>query len=165
MSDETTIAEPVSQGKFLVCVDKNEESKAALRFACMKAKASNASVVMLHIIEPMADVQSLFSVADKMREERQEEAQTLLKEFTALANECGEAQAEPIIREGRIGETILQVVLEDADINMVVLGATPASAGRGRLITWVASQLGDKLLVPLMLVPGMLTEQQMQALV
>ena len=38
--------------KFLVCVDSSDECKAALRFACMRAKNSAGSVCILYVIEP-----------------------------------------------------------------------------------------------------------------
>ncbi len=152
-------------GTFLVCIDSSDEAKAALRFACMKAERTASSVLMLHVIEPMADVQSLFSLADRMRQERAEEAAALLEDYVAIAKDISSIVPTPLIKEGRLGEVILKVAMEDANINIVVLGATPTSAGRGRLVTWMASQLGDKLMVPLMLVPGMLTEQQLRALI
>ena len=38
--------------KFLVCVDDSEECKVALKFACMRAKNTEGSVLMLYVIEP-----------------------------------------------------------------------------------------------------------------
>ena len=38
--------------KFLVCVDSSDECKAALRFACMRAKNSKGLVCILYVIEP-----------------------------------------------------------------------------------------------------------------
>ncbi len=150
-------------GKFLVCVDKSDVSRVALHFACVKAKKRGGLVDMLHVIEPPADFQGLAAVAEKIREERREEAEELMQ---ALAEEAGKVGITPsiLLREGSIGEQIIEVAQEDFDINMLVLGASPSGSGSGRIISWLAGQLGDKLLIPLMLVPGNLTEQQIEEL-
>lgn len=118
---------------------------------------------MLHVLEPPADFQGLAAVAEKMREERREEAEELMQ---ALAEEAGKAGITPsiLLREGSIGEVIVEAAQEDFDVNMLVVGAAQSGSGHGKLIAWLAGQLGDKLLVPLMLVPGNLTEQQIEEL-
>ena len=168
MSDNDVISEDstppaLSPGKFLVCVDKSPVSRVALHFACVKAKKRGGLVDMLHIMEPPADFQGLAAVADKMREERREEAEELMQE---LAEDAGKAGIMPsiLLREGSIGEAIIGAVQEDFDVKMLVLGAAPSNSGRGKLVGWLGNQLGDKLLIPLMLVPGNLTEQQIEEL-
>ncbi len=144
--------------KFLVCVDKQEESKVALRLASIKAAKRSGLVDILHVIEP-AEAQSLFGVSDKMREEKVEEAQTLLNELSAISEEITGKAPTLLLREGPIGETIVQVAEEDIGVNMLVLGVATGSS-RGKLVAWLSTQLGEKLLMPMMLVPGNLTDQQ-----
>jgi hypothetical protein len=64
-----------------------------------------------------------------------------------------------LLKEGPVGETILKVAQEDTRINLLVLGVAPGTA-RGRLVAWLATQLGDRLWMPMMLIPGNLTDQQ-----
>jgi nucleotide-binding universal stress UspA family protein len=156
--------ETVKAAKFLVCVDQRPESKVALRLACMKAAARGGAVDILHVVPP-ADFQTLGSVAERMREERRGEAEQVLK---TLADEAAAAHGitpSLMLREGAAGEGILAAALEDADVNMLVIGIAQQSSGRGTLAAWLAGQLGVKLFIPLLMVPGNLTDQQLLSLV
>ncbi len=150
-------------GKYLVCVDKSESARVALHFACKKALKAGGSVEILNVIPP-ADVQSLFGIADKMREEQRQEAEILVKSISESAFQYAGMTPSVQIREGRLGEEILNAALEDSNVNVLVLGASPESSGRGKLIAWLAGKLADRLLVPMMLVPGNLTDLQIEEL-
>ena len=65
------------QVKFLVCVDASEECKAALKFACMRAKNSNGLVLILYVVEPN-DMQHFAGVEKVMEREADEEAERVL---------------------------------------------------------------------------------------
>lgn len=149
--------------KYLVCVDNREESRIALRLACMKAKNRGSSVDMLHIITP-ADFQTLGAIADRMREERRSEGEQLLKNLSEEANHYGIVPSL-LLREGAVGDEILATALENPDINIIVIGIAQQSSGRGKLAAWLAGQLSSKLFVPILMVPGNLTDQQLEALV
>lgn len=150
--------------KYLVCVDGRPESRVALRLACMKANARGSGVSLLHVIPP-ADFQTLGAIADRMREERQNEGHQLLNTLAEEARNAYGIVPSIVLREGTAGEEIIAAAQEDPDVNMIVLGIAQQSTGRGKLATWLASQLGNKLFVPLMMVPGNLTDQQLQGLI
>jgi len=149
--------------KYLVCVDGSESSRVALHYACKKAMRRGGSVEMLHVVPP-ADMQNLFGVADKMREEQRQEAEIMVKALGESAFQYAGVTPTVQIREGRPGEEIINAALADNDVNILVLGASPESAKRGNLIQWLAGKLGDRLLVPVMLVPGNLTDLQIDEL-
>ena len=155
--------EGLNPGKYLVCVDDSDVARVALRFASMKAKRRGGIVEVLHVLQP-ADFQSLSIVADKMREERREEAEALLQQITKEAYDYSGLTPSINLKEGQLGNVIVETALEDPDVNMLVLGASPKGTGHGKLAAWLAEQLGDTLLVPMMLVPGNLTEQQIEEL-
>lgn len=155
---------PSKTSKYLVCVDQHEESKAALRLACMKANARGSKVNMLHVIAP-ADFQTLGAIADRMREERKNEGQQLLTTLAEEAFATYGIRPETILREGPTGDEILAAANEDPDIHIIAIGIAQQTAGRGKLTTWLAGQLGNKLLIPLLMVPGNLTDQQLQNLI
>jgi hypothetical protein len=69
------------------------------------------------------------------------------------------------LRYAKTGDEIVATVLSDPDINMIAIGVAHHSAGRGKLAAWLSSQLGSKLLVPLLMIPGNLTDQQLQGLI
>jgi nucleotide-binding universal stress UspA family protein len=150
-------------GKYLVCVDASESSRVALHFACKKALKRGGTVELLHVV-PKGDMQNLFGVGNKMREEQRQEAEILLKSLSESAFQYSGITPTVQIREGRLGEEILEAALADHSVNMLVLGASPESADKGHLVNWLAGKLGDRLLVPLMLVPGNLTDLQIDEL-
>lgn len=161
----TTIemALPQNPTKFLVCIDRQEASRVALRFACMKAKKRGGIVDILHVMEPV-DNQTLLSVTDAMKEEQHAEAEALITQLCNDAFYHFGIQPNGLIREGKIGEEILKTAKEDEGVNMIVLGVAPKSSNRGKLIAWLSNQFGDRLIMPIMLVPGNLTTEQMQEL-
>ncbi len=129
----------------------------------MKAHRRGSSVDLLHVITP-ADFQTLGAIADRMREERHNEGEQLLKTLSEEASRFGIVPSL-VVREGAVGDEILAAALDDPGVNIIVIGVAHQSAGRGKLAAWLAGQLGSKLFVPILMVPGNLTDQQLQALV
>jgi nucleotide-binding universal stress UspA family protein len=68
-----------------------------------------------------------------------------------------------IIREGDPGEQILDVIDKDVDISMLVLAANPGPEGPGPIITTMAKTVGS-FPIPLVVVPGGLTDEEIDAL-
>jgi nucleotide-binding universal stress UspA family protein len=155
---------PLQMAKYLVCVDGREESRIGLQLACMKANARGCRVAMLHVTAP-ADFQTLGSVADLMREERRREGQALLDGLAEVAYATYGIKPIIMLREGSTGDEIVAAALEDLETNMVVLGIAQQTSGRGKLAAWLAGQLGSKLFIPILMVPGNLTDQQLQSLI
>lgn len=153
----------IKPSKYLVCVDNTDVSRMALRFACIKGRKRGILVDMLHVIEK-TDVQALGSVAEKMAREQRRNAEKLMRELSQEAYDCSGIIPSLWIREGDPSDEILDLAISDPDINMLVLGVNPGSKSGNRVISWVTSKAGDKLLVPVMLVPSNLTDQQMQEL-
>ena len=150
--------------KYLVCVDHREESRIALRLACMKAKARGYRIDLLHVINP-ADFQTLGGIADRIREEQMTEAQDLLNTLSDDVRQHYGITPGIILREGNTGDEIVSVALSDPDTIMIYLGIAQQSSSRGKLAAWLAGQLGSKLFIPLLMVPGNLTDEQLQTLV
>ena len=154
----------LEHSKYLVGVDQHEESRVALRLACMKANARGSQVAIVHVTAP-ADFQTLGAIADRMREERKREGQQLLNQLVEEAHATYGIRPQMILREGPAGDEILEVALQDANVNMIVIGIAQHGSGRGRLAALLATQLGNKLLIPLLMVPGNLTDQQLQSVI
>ena len=104
------------------------------------------------------------AVGDLMRAETEAVGQALLETIgTEMAAFSG---VQPILklREGRIGEEILRHVEADRSINILVVGAAPPEARRGSLISWLAGQIAGQLRIPLVIVPGTLSDAELQDL-
>lgn len=149
---------------FLVCVSDQKESEVALRFSCLRAKRRQAQVVILHVIPP-DDFQGLFAVSDRMKQEKEEETQTLLNRMADLAMQYGGITPSVMLREGHLGEEIVKTTLENGDIIALVLGVQHDSPTAPKLLSWLTNKLGQELLTPIIVVPGNLTDAQIEALV
>ena len=68
-----------------------------------------------------------------------------------------------LLREGATGPEIMKAAVEDQGVNMLVIGVNPSQT-KGKLVTWINQQLGQDLIIPVMLVPGNLTDVQMDEL-
>ncbi|MFQ5786088.1 MAG: universal stress protein [Alphaproteobacteria bacterium] len=145
--------------KFLVCVDHRRQSRVALRFACRRARNTGGTVSLLHVIEP-PEFQHWMAVGDTMEGERREEAETLLQELSAEVNELAGIMPELVLRDGRVGEEILAQVAEDPTVDLLVVGAAAPDDKDFSLITFLAGKLVGHLPIPLVIVPGNLTDTE-----
>ena len=149
--------------KYLVCVDGSHQSKVAVRFACLRARNTGGRVALLHVIPP-AEFQHWMAVEDAMQKERRQETEKLLQDLAAEVNEWAGIMPELFVRDGELGEQILALLEEDTGINALVVGAAPPTAAHGELISWLASELAGSLRIPLTIVPGNLTDDQIVSL-
>ena len=73
-------------------------------------------------------------------------------------------QVSIIIRDGDPGEEIIAQANEDKDINMIVFGMAPDHPNRGNMLSWLVTKLGDDLQIPMMVVPGNLSAEQIETI-
>ncbi len=149
--------------KFLVCVDDTPECRVALRFACRRAKKTGGGVTLLRVIEP-ADFQHWVAVEDLMREEARDAAEALLQELAAGVNEWADLMPELVVREGPKRDAVLTLIEEDPAIRILVLGAASGPEGPGPLVNALASQMAGTMRVPVTIVPGTLSNAQIDEL-
>ena len=146
---------------FLVVVDDTPECRVALRFASVRAKNTGGGVVLLHVIEP-ADFQHWMAVENLMREEAREEAEELLQGLAAEVHDWAGITPEYRIREGRKLDEILALLAAEPSIRVLVLGASPDAEGPGPLVSRLAGQISGSLPVPITVVPGNMTPEQIE---
>jgi len=146
---------------FLVVVDQTDEMRVALRYAALRAFHTGGKVALLAVAEPPG-VQQFAAIEERMEEEAREEAEQLLAKLSSeIKDVCG---STPILylRSGRRSEELLALIDEEPSISVVVLGAGTGQEGPGPLITALVSRSG-KLRVPVTIVPGGLSEEQIAA--
>ncbi len=149
--------------KYLVCVDQHDESRAALKFACLRGVTRGVIVDIIHVIPP-ADFQTLGAIAERMSEERRQEGENILSQHANIAKSLYDITPGLILKEGSAGDEILKAIEEMGDVSVIVIGTAHHSKGRGKLAAWLAQQLGQKLFIPLLMVPGNLSDEQLQSL-
>jgi nucleotide-binding universal stress UspA family protein len=148
---------------FLVVVDETAEHHLALQYAARRAAHTGGRLALLHVVEP-TDFQHWISVEELAREERREAAEQLMQR---LCDQCAPiAGSMPVvyIREGRTQDQLLALINEEPGISILVLAAGTGSSGPGPLVTHLAGKAAARLRIPITIVPGGLTVEQVDAL-
>ncbi len=148
---------------FLVVVDESEEMSLAVRYAARRAQHTGGRVALLYVIEP-TDLQQWMAVETLMREERREEAEAVLHGIADRVAAISGSMPIIYIREGRRRDELLAIIDEETSISILVLAASAGSEGPGPLITALTGKAGTRLRVPVTIVPGSLTEAQIDML-
>jgi len=161
-SDATQATTPAGR-VFLVVVDATAEMRAALRFACKRAKKTAGRVALLYVLEP-AEFQQWMAVESLIQEERREEAEKLLQDLSAQVNEIAGTMPMVYVREGERPAQIMKLIEEEPSISILVLGAGTGPEGPGPLVSYLVGKMSGKLRVPITVVPGKLNDEQIDAL-
>jgi nucleotide-binding universal stress UspA family protein len=148
---------------FLVIVDRSEELKVALRFACRRASHTGGRVALLCVVEPPEGM-GFMAVEALAQSEGRQEAEEKLKELSAKVIEWTGHIPIVYIREGRPLDQLLMLIEEDPSVSILVLGADTGPQGPGPLVTALSGKHVAKLRIPLTIVPGNLTEDQIDRL-
>src|SRR6478609_6707224 len=109
--------------KFMVVIDDSPECDRALYFASRRALRIGATVLMLRVIETHDRNQQWLGVADIMRAEAHEEANSVLDRHAARISSITGVMPERVIREGDKAEELLKLIDEDEDIKAGTAGA------------------------------------------
>jgi nucleotide-binding universal stress UspA family protein len=156
-------AERKDQRVFLVVIDESPEMRNALRYACRRAKRTGGRVAMLNVMEP-PEGQQWGAVVDLMREEARQEAEALVAKHAETAMALTGQPPAIYIREGVSRDQLLKLITEDKSISVLVLGSASESSGPGPLVSALAGKFGSQLRVPLTIVPGALSEAEIDAI-
>ncbi len=149
--------------KFLVVVDGTPESSRAVHFAARRSARTGASMLMLGVITPPDSFEWL-GVGDVLRAEAEDEVAGLLDAASEHARTAAGVDAERILKEGDRAEAILELIAEDDDISFLVLAAASESSGPGPLVTGIVAKGSSTFPVPIVIVPGNLTDDEIDAL-
>ena len=150
--------------KFLVVVDETEECDRAISYAAHRAAATRGGLVMMVAIEP-GQFQHWLGVKEIMLAEAQDAAQDRLEQFKEKVEEIATVPTECVIREGKIAEQIVSLIEEDEDIGILVLAAAVGSKeGPGPLVSSISGQSGKPFPIPVTIVPGDLSDEDIEAL-
>jgi nucleotide-binding universal stress UspA family protein len=155
--------ESVPPRVFLVVVDETPEHRIAVQYAARRAAHTGGRLAMLYVIEP-AELQHFMAIEELARAERREAAEQLLQSL------CGEiapiAGAMPMvyIREGRPRDELLALINEEPTISILVLAAGTGPEGPGPLISYLTGKPAARLRIPITIVPGGLSIDQIDVL-
>lgn len=152
--------------KFLLVVDESQEVESALYYTAARVQRSSGSVVMLYVIAP-GEYQHWVGVRQMQLEEETVKAKALFRLFRRKLNLAGfeDVATEEVIREGTPAEEIVKHIREDEDIAILVLGAATDAKGPGPLVSSLAAgKAAGGFPVPVTIVPGMLSLEEIKSL-
>jgi nucleotide-binding universal stress UspA family protein len=148
---------------FLVVVDESPEMRNALRYACRRAKRTGGRLAMLYVMDP-PEGQQWGAVVDLMRQEARHQAEEVVARYADIAVSLTGQPPTIHIREGTSRDELVKLLTEDRSISVLVLGSASSGEGPGPLVTAFAGKLGSQLRIPLTIVPGALTEAEIDAI-
>lgn len=149
--------------KYLVVIDDSAECDRAIYYAARRVSRIGVGLVMLRVIDIEDRNQQWLGVADIMRAEAYEDANSALDQAAGRAKGIAGITPERVIREGDWIEQILKLIEEDEDIAILILAAGTASEGPGPLVSAIARTAGE-FPIPVAIVPGHLTDEELDAL-
>jgi hypothetical protein len=147
---------------YLVVIDDTPEAGIALRFAARRAVKTGGGVEILSLTEP-PEFMAFAGVQATIEEEARQHAEGLVA--AAAGQLIAESGLRPAItvRAGDGPTIIRDLIAADRDIAALVLGAR-ASGAPGPLIAHFAGADAGALPVPVMIVPGSLTAEEIDRL-
>ncbi|CAK0765630.1 Universal stress protein [Azospirillaceae bacterium] len=163
MTTPSSPSSPTTSRVFLVVVDETIELNVAIYYACCRARRSGGRVAMLYVIEP-GELQHWGAIENLMRDQQRSEAEETLMRHAGKVKELTSSLPIFYIREGNRREELIRLLNEDPTISILVLAASPNPEGPGPLISYLTGHGVTKLRIPLTIVPGTLTNDEINAI-
>lgn len=155
--------EPGHRRKFLVVIDETPECDRAIYYASRRAQSTGGLLVMMVVIDP-PDPQLSRSVEELMRQEAREAATAALETAASRTRLISGIEPETRIEEGDNATVILKAIEADEDIAVLVLAAGTGRDGPGPLVSTLAGKAAGTFPIPMTIVPGDLTDEEIDAL-
>ena len=162
MSSQRRSYEAGHKRKYLVVIDDTEECDRAVYWAAKRAGRTKSQLVMLRVIDTGERNQQWLGVAEIMKAEALEAANTAFDKYARRAKDISEIEPDRVIREGVPLDEILNLIDEDTDIGILVLAAGTAKEGPGPLVSSLIKNAGS-FPIPVAIVPGHLSDEDIEA--
>ena len=155
---------PLNKKVFLVVVDDTEEKHQAIRFASLRSKSTNGRVGLLRCISP-AEFQHFAGVAEIMRSEARETAEKQLRLMSENVLEMSSEIPIIFVREGDVKDELIALINEEASISSLVLGMSTDNSGPGPIVSFITSRGANSIKIPITLIPGDMTDAEIDSLI
>jgi nucleotide-binding universal stress UspA family protein len=143
-------------------VDDSAESRVALRFAARRAAKTSGRIEVLGIVEPQDFVQ-FGGVQAAIEEEQKLRIEGVVSSAIGeLLDESG-VEANIIVQQGEPVKTVRDYIGDRIEVAALVLGAAP-SGNPGPLVANFCGNDAGRLPCPVMLIPGSLSDEQLERL-
>ncbi|WP_303977508.1 universal stress protein [Dongia mobilis] len=161
-ADQKPGDKPPTTGRvFLVIIDDSPELKVALRYACRRAAKTGGRIAMAYVMEP-GDYQEWVGVSNLIRDEARQQAEAIMQKMAGEAQKLSGNFPILYFREGERQEEVMKLIDEEPSISILVLGASTGPKGPGPLISALTGKSIGRLRIPITIVPGNLTEADLE---
>lgn len=147
---------------YLVVIDDSPEAEIALRFAARRAVKTGGGVEILTLLPPQ-EFMAFGGVQATIEDEARLHAEGLVAGAAGTLLQESGLRPAITVREGEGPKVIREIIAANPDIAALVLGAAPSGAP-GALVTHFAGADAGALSVPVMIVPGSLSPEQIDRL-
>ena len=150
--------------KFLVIVDETKELEKAVYFAAKRAIATEGELLLLYIVDPAINAQWA-RIENLIEQEATSEAKKLCRMWSQKIKSQFNIESEMIIKIGDRADELLKLVEEDQSIRFLVLASSENSEDPGPLIKVLTGKKIKNLNIALILIPGSLSEKDIDLIV
>ncbi len=150
-------------GTYLIVADETEEFNVALRYAARMAKSNRGNLGILSVMN-LNDVQQWNNIESMMRHELREQTEKYIWAVAKRVNELNGMIPALYIHEGIHNDVLVDLINGDDSIQMLILGAGTSIAGPGPLVSYFTGKGLGRLKIPVLVVPGHLEPQKIDAI-
>ena len=147
---------------YLVIMDETAEALVALRFAARRAARTEGAVQLLALVPPQPFV-AFGGVQATIEEEARSRAEALVASAAGSVLSEGARMPKISVRQGEGVKVVREYLAEHPEIAALVLGAA-AEGGPGPLVAHFSGVGAGSLPCPLFIVPGSLSEADIDRL-
>jgi hypothetical protein len=151
------------QKSYLIIADESEEFSAALYYALRLANLNNGHVSIAHI-QDLQDFLHWGAVENMVRNDMRKESEQVLYRIARECNAYNNHIPSLYSREGKAVDVIQDILERDPRICALILAASTKSSGPGPLIKHFSGKAGASLKIPLMIIPGTLSKDDVENL-
>tara|TARA_B100000579_G_scaffold157455_1_gene128097 strand:- start:154 stop:654 length:501 start_codon:yes stop_codon:yes gene_type:complete len=148
---------------FLVVADDTSEMHQALYYASRRAATANGEVALFRCIEP-PEGQLWGGVTKIMEAEAEQASKKLLTDLSLYCEELGAAKPKTFLKKGNVSDELIKLINNESLITVLVLGASTETGNPGPLVNYVINA-SSECRIPITIVPGNLTDEQIDNLI
>jgi len=150
------------QRTYLVVIDDSAEARTALGFAARRAAKTDGAVEVLAVVQPQDFVQ-WGGVQAAIEEEQRLRIEASVTASVGEIVDAAGIKPQIVVQEGEPVSVVRAYIGTRVDIAALVLGAAP-SGPPGPLVADFTGHDAGKLPCPVMIIPGGLTDEQIEQL-
>ena len=163
LSKKSKVSKPRNR-LFLVVADDSKELHQALYYAARRAATAGGEVALFRCIEPI-EGQLWGGVTEIMEAEAEQASKDLLLKLSEYCEKLGAPKPRTFVKKGILHEELFNLIDKEKAIRVLVLGVSIEHGNPGPLINYVINKGSNECRVPITIVPGNLTDEQIDALV